>query len=87
MEAGEQIRWPPRRRATDIAFPGNDFWVFDNQTVLVLHFTGDGETAPDWMELTTDPTVLKLCASAFEAVWERAVPTRNTGPPERTTPK
>ncbi|MGP3924481.1 DUF6879 family protein [Streptomyces sp. 8N616] len=74
VKAGEQIRWLPRRRATDIAFPGNDFWVFDNELVLVLHFTGDGESAPDWMELTTDPKILSLCTSAFEAVWERAIP-------------
>ncbi|MFF8598976.1 DUF6879 family protein [Streptomyces sp. NPDC015232] len=75
VEAGEEIRWLPRRRATDIAFPGNDFWVFDDKTVLVLHFDGNGEAAPgEWLELTEDPTVLKLCTSAFEAVWHRATP-------------
>ncbi|MER7044360.1 DUF6879 family protein [Streptomyces jumonjinensis] len=74
VEAGEQIRWLPRRQATDIAFPGNDFWVFDNDLVLVLHFTGDGESAEDWMELTKDPKIRDLCVSAFEAVWERAIP-------------
>ncbi|MEN8653781.1 DUF6879 family protein [Streptomyces sp. 21So2-11] len=74
VEAGEKIRWLPRRRATDIAFPGNDFWVFDNELVLILHFTGDGESAEDRMEFSTDPKVLELCTSAFEAVWERAVP-------------
>ncbi|MFQ6197063.1 DUF6879 family protein [Streptomyces sp. NPDC000405] len=72
VEAGENIRWLPRRRATDIALPGNDFWVFDNELVLVLHFTGDGELAD--RELTRDERVLRLCMSAFEAVWERAVP-------------
>lgn len=74
VKAGEQIRWLPRRQATDIAFPGNDFWVFDNELVLVLHFTGDGESPEDWMELTTDPTILNLCEGSFEAVWQRAIP-------------
>ncbi|MFI7104169.1 DUF6879 family protein [Streptomyces sp. NPDC050161] len=74
VKAGENIRWLPRRRATGIPLPGNDFWVFDNELVLVLHFDGDGEPAPDWMELTRDESVLGLCTSAFEAVWERAVP-------------
>lgn len=74
VKAGEEIRWLPRRQATDIAFPGNDFWVFDNELVLVLHFAGDGEPAPDWMELTRDERILSLCTSAFEAVWERAIP-------------
>lgn len=74
VTAGEQIRWLPRQRATDIAFPGNDFWVFDDETVLVLHHTGDGEPAPEYLELTTDPKILQLCSSAFEAVWGRAIP-------------
>ncbi|MEU3614226.1 DUF6879 family protein [Streptomyces sp. NPDC006872] len=74
VRAGEQIRWLSRRRATDIAFPGNDFWVFDDELVLVLHFTGDGESPDDWWELTDDPQVLRLCSGAFEAVWERGVP-------------
>jgi len=32
--------------------------VFDDELVLVLHFTGDGESAVDRMELTRDPKVL-----------------------------
>ncbi|MER5727801.1 DUF6879 family protein [Streptomyces sp. NPDC002138] len=74
VRAGEEIKWLPRRRATDIAFPGNDFWVFDGSLALILHFTGDGEWADDPIEICTDPAVIKLCSSAFEAVWERAVP-------------
>jgi len=72
IAAGEKIRWLPRRRATDLALPGNDFWIFDEKTVQVNHFTGDGESAGH--ETTTDPAVAQLCASAFEAVWERAIP-------------
>lgn len=69
---GEQVRWLPRRQATELALPGNDFWLFDGTTVAVNHFSGNGE----WLdvEVTTDPSLAKLCADAFEAVWERAVP-------------
>ncbi|WKX70209.1 DUF6879 family protein [Streptomyces sp. XD-27] len=75
VQAGEQVRWLPRRRATDLALPGNDFWLFDDEVVLVNHFDGDGEWAPEGhTELVTDPAVAKLCSTAFEAVWERAVP-------------
>ncbi|MGW9347878.1 hypothetical protein SAMN05421803_106129 [Nocardiopsis flavescens] len=70
--AGEQVRWLPRRNATDIALPGNDFWLFDNRTLYVNHFSGDGH--PTEPEITEAPDVVKLCSSAFEAVWERAVP-------------
>jgi hypothetical protein len=72
VAAGEKVRWLPRRRATDLALPGNDFWLFDDNLLAVNHFAGNG----DWIdvELITDPAVAKLCASAFEAVWERAIP-------------
>lgn len=70
--AGEQVRWLARRRATDIAFPGNDFWLFDDRLVRVNHFTGDGAMVDQ--EVLDEPALAKLCGSAFEAVWERAVP-------------
>ncbi|MFI1173753.1 DUF6879 family protein [Streptomyces melanogenes] len=72
ITAGEQVRWLPRRRATDIALPGNDFWLFDDRLLRVHHFSGDGEVVED--EITRDPATVKLCSTAFEAVWERAVP-------------
>lgn len=72
IEAGEQVRWLPRRQASDIALPGNDFWLFDDRAVRFNHFTGDGASAGP--EVTNAPAVVKLCSSAFAAVWERAVP-------------
>jgi hypothetical protein len=72
IAAGEQVRWLPRRRASDLCLPGNDFWVFDDRLVRFHHFAGDGEIVED--ELSDDPVVVRLCANAFEAVWERAVP-------------
>ena len=29
IDAGTDMRWMPRRRVSSIAFPGNDFWLFD----------------------------------------------------------
>ncbi|WP_338496664.1 DUF6879 family protein [Streptomyces sp. SJL17-4] len=72
VTAGEDIRWLPRRRATDIGLPGNDFWLFDGELLRVHHFSGDGAVVED--EITDDPATVKLCASAFETVWDRAVP-------------
>lgn len=72
VAAGEQVRWLPRRNASDIALPGNDFWLFDGVLTRWNHFTGDG--ASNGQELTDDPATVKLCAEAFEAVWERAIP-------------
>ncbi|MEU2211663.1 DUF6879 family protein [Streptomyces hygroscopicus] len=72
LRAGEDVRWLPRRRASDLALPGNDFWLLDGRTVQFNHFTGDGAWAGK--EHTEDPDVAALCATAFEAVWQRAVP-------------
>ncbi|MEU6842937.1 DUF6879 family protein [Streptomyces sp. NPDC046716] len=72
--AGESVRWLPRRRASDIALPGNDFWLFDRAMVLFNHYAGDGSwSGPQW-EVRTEPAVVQLAASAFETVWERGVP-------------
>jgi hypothetical protein len=72
VTAGEQVCWLPRRLATTIALPGNDFWLFDERLLRVHHFSGDGAVVED--EIADDPATVKLCASAFEAVWERAIP-------------
>ncbi|MFJ4617439.1 DUF6879 family protein [Streptomyces sp. NPDC088812] len=72
MAAGELVRWLPRRQASTLALPGNDFWLFDDQTVRWNHFSGEG--ASQGGEVTDDPAAAKLCAEAFEAVWARATP-------------
>ncbi|MEV4438302.1 DUF6879 family protein [Streptomyces sp. NPDC049577] len=72
VTAGEVVRWLPRRLATAIALPGNDFWLFDDALLRVHHFSGDGAVVED--EITADAEAVKLCSTAFEAVWARAIP-------------
>lgn len=74
VAAGEQVRWLPRHQAATLLVPGADLWIFDNETVLFNHFTGDGNWADPDMELVTDPTVVRQCTTAFERIWERAAP-------------
>lgn len=38
VAAGELVRWLPRRHACDLALPGNDFWLFDDEWVHWNHF-------------------------------------------------
>lgn len=71
IPAGERVRWLPRRQASDLALPGNDFWVFDDRLVRFGYFAGDGTYLG--MEIVEDPAVVQLCSSAFEAVWDRAI--------------
>ena len=70
--AGEDVRWLPRRVASDLCLPGNDFWLFDDRLIRFHHFSGEGEVVED--ELCADPAVIRMCSAAFEAVWGRAVP-------------
>lgn len=72
VSAGEDVRWLPRRLASDLCLPGNDFWLLDNRIVRFSYFSGDGHILED--ELVSDPAVARMCSAAFEAVWERSVP-------------
>jgi hypothetical protein len=72
VKSGEDVRWLPRRRASTLLLPGNDFWLFDGETVAFTHFSGDGQVLDH--ELTTDPDIVHRCKAAFEAAWELAIP-------------
>lgn len=72
VRAGEDVRWLPRRNASKLLLPGNDFWMFDCQTVAFTHFSGDGHVLD--REMTTDPAVVAACAAAFEEAWKIAIP-------------
>jgi hypothetical protein len=72
VEAGEEVRWLPRRLTSTIALPGNDFWLFDGTTVVFTVFTGNGEVAE--RQLSTERATVDLCVSAFEVVWAAGIP-------------
>jgi hypothetical protein len=74
VEAGEDIRWVPRRLVSSVALPGNDFYLFDDRLAVFLLYTGNGLAAG--MLGSSDPADLRLCRSAFEAVWKLSVPHR-----------
>lgn len=72
IEAGEDLRWLPRRLASGIALPGNDFWLLDERIAMFNHFSGDG--VPLGQEITRDAATVELCRAAFETVWKLAIP-------------
>ena len=72
ITAGETVRWLPRRLASTLAIPGNPYWVFDDHLVRFTIFGGDGEVLGS--QYSDAPAVIQACRSAFEAVWELAVP-------------
>lgn len=72
VEAGEDIRWVPRRLVSTVALPGNDFWMFDRELVVFLSFAGNG-LVMEYLS-TTSPTAIDLCGNAFDAVWSLSIP-------------
>ncbi|WBB58039.1 hypothetical protein O7599_20480 [Streptomyces sp. WMMC500] len=74
-EAGEDIRWLPRRRLPDgFRFPaeGHDWWLFDEDTLAVTHFRADGRF--DGAELITDPAVVGEAVQVRDRLWSLALP-------------
>ena len=72
VDAGDDIRWIPRRLVSSIAFPGNDFWMLDNRLVIFHHYAGNGTNID--FTTSTDPHDIELCRSSFEAVWPLGIP-------------
>lgn len=72
VAAGEEVRWLPRHAGAGLLVPAEDFWVCDGQMLLWNHFAGDGSWVGE--ERSDDLAHAQLCASSFEAAWERAIP-------------
>jgi hypothetical protein len=72
VDAGEDIRWVPRRLVSSLAIPGNDYYLFDDRLVVFLLYAGNGLGTAK--VTSVDPADVSLCRSAFDAVWERAIP-------------
>lgn len=68
-----------RQPVTSVLLPGSgDYYVFDDKTVLFLHYAGTGTNAS--VEVTEDPEITRTCRTAFETVWELAVPAGDYSP-------
>jgi hypothetical protein len=78
VDAGEDIRWVPRARVSELMFPGNDFWLFDDELLVFLVFAGNGLVVD---RLTaTDPGLIAGCRASFEAAWALSIPHREYAP-------
>ncbi|MGH3778721.1 MAG: DUF6879 family protein [Pseudonocardiaceae bacterium] len=71
VTAGEDIRWVPRRLVSSLALPGNDYYLFDDRLVVFLIYAGNGLSTD--IVTSTDPADIRLCRSAFEAVWKVSI--------------
>lgn len=78
VNAGEDIRWVPRKLVSPVALPGNDFYLFDDRLVVFLLYAGNGMGTGKVSSY--DPATLQLCRSAFETVWKLSIPHRDYQP-------
>ncbi len=46
----------------------------DEETVILHHFSGEGQWTGARMEVVHDPMLAAQYVSAYEAAWERAIP-------------
>jgi hypothetical protein len=65
VEAGEDIRWVPRRLVSPAALPGNDFYLLDDRLAVFLLYARNGLAIGQ--VCSSDPADIRLCRSAFEA--------------------
>jgi hypothetical protein len=72
VDAGEDIRWVPRRLVSSVAIPGNDFYLIDKTLVVFLTYTGNGLDAGKFV--SHSQADIELCHSAFETVWKLSIP-------------
>lgn len=78
VDAGEDIRWVPRRLMSSIAIPGNDYYVLDDELVVFLHYAGSGLSSG--FTTSTDLADIERCTTAFEQVWAFSIPHREYKP-------
>jgi uncharacterized protein DUF6879 len=70
VEAGEEIRILPAARAHELNLPDQDFWMFDDIRVAVLHFGADGVAGA---ELIDDAAAVRPFRHARDRAWHASV--------------
>lgn len=72
VAAGQEIRWVSRRLVSELCFPGNDFWLVDDELVVFMHYAGSGTNVDQ--VANREPAVIRRCRESFEAVWQLGMP-------------
>lgn len=71
-EAGEDLRYLPRDMTTGMDLPGEDYWLLDDDKLVLSVFSDDGRTGGFAVE--TSEKWLRRCLDARDQVWELAIP-------------
>ncbi|RAY17020.1 hypothetical protein DPM19_02330 [Actinomadura craniellae] len=73
VDAGEGLRWLPRRLVSVEALPGNDCLILDDSAVVFNVLDADASELVE-AQYSTEPDVVKFCRDAFDRAWRLAVP-------------
>lgn len=71
IDAGEEIRWIKESQARELGAPDYDFYVFDDNRVVILNF--DGDKVLTGAEVIDDEDVVAEHRAWREKVWPQAV--------------
>lgn len=72
IDAGEDIRYLPRDLTADIELPQEDFWLLDDDVLILSVFSADGRTGG--FALPSSPELLRQCITVRDQLWKRAIP-------------
>jgi hypothetical protein len=72
IKAGEDIRYLPRHLTADIELPEEDFWLLDDDLLVLSVFSSDGRTGG--FARSSSPELLRQCVNVRDQVWKRAIP-------------
>lgn len=71
VAVGEVVRWLPRHLVDPAEVPGDDYWLFDDETVAFTTFAETGEFMG--LSITTDRGIVSRCVQARELLWRRGI--------------
>jgi hypothetical protein len=72
VEAGEDMRYLPRHLAKDIDLPDDDYWLLDDDMLVLSVFSADGRTGG--FARSTNLHLLRQCLAVRDHVWDLAIP-------------
>lgn len=71
IDAGEDIRWLPESKARELDMPRYDFYLFDDDRVVIMHI--DDEKVLTGAEIVDDADVVSQHQEYRQRVWPLAV--------------
>ncbi|MQA11455.1 MAG: hypothetical protein GEU98_23460 [Pseudonocardiaceae bacterium] len=71
VDAGEDIRWIEQRLAVELGMPGYDFYILDDERVVIMRF--DDTAALTVLEVVEDRDTLARHRAWRDLVWPHAI--------------